>query len=268
MAPPFQGITIGGHIPARSVLHALDCRLKLIGLIVLLVSILTQSAGVAVALNAVMIALLMGFSGIGARVCIWAVSKFTWMLVIVAAAHLFFNPWGRPIVVLSRELPFTVEAVSTAALWTLTVAEAVIASMTLTFTTGPRDISGACVWLASPLSRVGVKVQDLGLVILLAMKHLPMLQGEISSIVEAQKARGIDFDGRGIAARAKSFIPVLLPALTGALRRSDTLAAAMKARGFKPNAPRSQYKPPLFARRDYTAACFLTAFALAQGLLR
>ncbi len=51
-------------------------------------------------------------------------------------------------------------------------------------------------------------------------------------VVEAQAARGFDPRGGGLVARARHFVPVVIPTLAVGLRRADSLAVALEARGF------------------------------------
>jgi energy-coupling factor transport system permease protein len=189
------------------------------------------------------------------------------MLGIVAVVHLFFHSWGAPVTIGDWQLPFTTEGVQTSLLFTGRIAEVIILSMVLTFTTTPRELTRGCEWLAKPLERFNVPVVDLGIVVQLAMRFLPLLQLELRTTIEAQKARGVEFDRGNLIKRSRTLAAVLVPALVGALRRGDLLATAMTARGFRSGAQRSEYRPLQFSRIDYMGAALVACFFLFQLLL-
>ncbi len=178
----------------------------------------------------------------------------------MVVAHLAANPWGVPVVIGSLELPFGTEGLESALLFASRLALLIAASMLLTFSTSPRDIAGACKRFAMPLKHVGVPVEELGLILLLAIRFVPVLQMEIGTVVEAQQARGIRLGKGGLVARASTLTAVLVPALLAALRRSELLASAMAARGFVPGRPRSEYKSMRFSSRDWMVMAGLALF--------
>lgn len=204
----------------------------------------------------------------GWRVWLVALSRFSWMLLIAAGINLIFSKGGAFIHVWGYALPVTGEGVVVAATFTAQLAEAIVFSMALTFTTTPRELTRGLERLARPLSRLSFPVEEFSIVVLLALRFVPLLQHEVRTIVAAQKSRGVEFGKGNIQARGRTLIAVLVPALTGALRRADLLAVAMTERGFRPGEKRSEYRPLQFYRRDYLAAFFaflLPTYRLLSG---
>jgi energy-coupling factor transport system permease protein len=263
----FQDIAIGGYIPGESVLHRQDPRVKLIGLGLMIIGVYMSSTTAGLVLTATVSVGLAVLCQVGWRVWWWGISRFAWMLGIVAVVHLFFHPWGAPITIGDWQLPFTTEGIQTSLLFTGRIAEVIILSMVLTFTTTPRELTRGCERIAKPMKRLNVPVEDLGIVVMLAMRFLPLLQLELRTTIEAQRARGVEFDRGGLVKRSRSLVAVLVPALVGALRRGDLLATAMTARGFRAGAERSEYRPLQFCRWDYVGAALVAGFFLCQLLL-
>ncbi|HMK36316.1 MAG TPA: energy-coupling factor transporter transmembrane component T [Desulfomonilaceae bacterium] len=264
MSMLLQDISIGGYLPASSVLHRLDPRTKLAGFGLLLVCTFSTGSIQALIFNAAAIVGIVCVSGIGFRVWWWGLARFSWMLVITAALNAFLHKSGAPFFLMGHELPLTYEGTLTSMLFVANLAQAVLLSMALTFTTTPRDLTRGCQRLAGPLKRFRVPVDEIGVVLLLAMRFVPLLQLELRSIIDAQESRGIDFHYGGIAARARNLAAVLVPALLGALRRGDLLADAMAARGFRPAAARSDFNPLRFSRLDRLALVSLVVFFLCR----
>jgi energy-coupling factor transport system permease protein len=100
--------------------------------------------------------------------------------------------------------------------------------------------------------------------LLLAIRFLPLLHHELHTIVDAQKSRGVELATGTPMFRARNFVSVLVPALSGALRRAEILATAMEARGFRPDQDRSAYKVLRFSRLDYLSWICLGLFFLGK----
>jgi len=65
-----------------------------------------------------------------------------------------------------------------------------------------------------------------------AYRFVPTLAKEAATIMDAQKARGLQIDRGNIFKRIKNFIPLLIPILASTLRRSWQLAEAIESRGW------------------------------------
>jgi energy-coupling factor transport system permease protein len=267
MAFSIHDIAIGAYVPGYSVLHRLDPRTKLIAAAVLLIAIFAASQPLAVLIHAAIVALLAVMTAAGWRVWLWGLSRFTWMLVIVAGTGLFFHPGGQVVVVWERELPFTVESLAASSLFTAQVAEAIVVSLTLTVTTTPTQLTRGLERLFRPLRIVGVPVEEVALVLLLAMRFVPLLQQETRTIIEAQRSRGVEFSRGNLIIRCRNLMAVFVPALVSTLKRADILALAMTCRGFQPGKPRSEYRPLRLASSDYWAWSFLLLLVVWDILL-
>ena len=102
----------------------------------------------------------------------------------------------------------------------------------------------------------------------IALRFIPILTDETGRIMNAQKARGADFETGGLVKRVKAVIPVLIPLLISAFRRADELGDAMDARCYSGSHVRTKYKKLTFGWRDLIAAVLLTALFAGIILLR
>lgn len=258
------GIAVGGYVPVDSPIHHLDPRTKLAGLVFMIVGVSVASSAVSIAATVAAIFLAAALCRAGWRIWWWALGRFVWMLGIVALVHLWFTPLGTRIIAGTYDIPITVEGLQASGLFTLRLAEIIVLSMILTFTTTPRDLTRGCVRLARPLQRLHIPVDEVGLVVTLAMRFIPLLHLEVRTIMEAQAARGVPFASGGLVVRGRSLVAVLVPALAGAVRRADLLATAMAARGFSPGASRSEFRPLRFTYADALAGALVGALFLVQ----
>jgi energy-coupling factor transport system permease protein len=83
--------------------------------------------------------------------------------------------------------------------------------------------------------------------------------------MNAQKARGADFETGTLFKRIKAIVPILIPLLISAFRRADELGDAMDARCYSGSKVRTKYKKLTFGWRDLVT--FLVIAALIAGII-
>lgn len=261
MRPDFA---IGGFLPLESLLHRLDPRTKLIGLLVLLGTVFLSSGLSGIAVSTAAVVCLAILSRAGWRIWWYALARFSWMLIIVLGVNLLFRQEGRPVFAGEIELPVTWEGVEQSIGLTAQLGLAIMLSLIMTLTTSPSQLARAVERLGRPLERLGIPVRELTMTMLLAMRFLPLLHHELRTIVDAQKSRGVELATGTPVFRARNFVSVLVPALSAALRRAEILATAMTARGFRPDRERSAYRVLRFSPLDYLSWICLGLFFLGK----
>lgn len=107
-----------------------------------------------------------------------------------------------------------------------------LGSMTLTMTTTPVALAEGVVQLLRPLRRVRVPVDEFGLMVLVALRFIPVLVQETEQLVKAQASRGADLTTGSPVARVRGVALLLVPLVQGALRRAENLAVALESRGY------------------------------------
>ena len=65
-----------------------------------------------------------------------------------------------------------------------------------------------------------------------AVRFVPVLAEEAQTIMDAQKARGLELEKGNILKRIRNYVPVLIPLIVSAIRRSLELAEAMESRAW------------------------------------
>ncbi|HIJ08123.1 TPA: energy-coupling factor transporter transmembrane protein EcfT [Candidatus Bathyarchaeota archaeon] len=65
-----------------------------------------------------------------------------------------------------------------------------------------------------------------------AVRFVPVLAEEAQTIMDAQKARGLELEKGSFMKRIRNYIPVLIPLIVSAIRRSLELAEAMESRAW------------------------------------
>ena len=65
-----------------------------------------------------------------------------------------------------------------------------------------------------------------------AVRFVPVLAEEAQTIMDAQKARGLELERGNFLKRVRNYIPILIPLIVSAIRRSLELAEAMESRAW------------------------------------
>lgn len=92
--------------------------------------------------------------------------------------------------------------------------------------------------LTRALARLGLP-WAMSFALSLAFRLTPLFLETGQTILQAQRARGLDLEGAGPWQRIRRTAPVIVPILVSGLRRADQLAIALEARGFGHPGPRS-----------------------------
>jgi energy-coupling factor transport system permease protein len=136
---------------------------------------------------------------------------------------------------------------------------------TLMFTTTMMDLADGTETLLDPLKRVGLPVNELVMVLVIAIKFVPILVAELERMIKAQTARGARFDQGGLAQRARKLGGLLIPLFVNSFNRAETLTTAMNARCYRGGRGRTKRRQFHMRRADWVA--LLTAVALAAAVL-
>jgi len=94
-----------------------------------------------------------------------------------------------------------------------------------------------------------------------AVRFVPVLAEEAQTIMDAQKARGLELEKGNLMKRIRNYIPVLIPLIVSAIRRSLELAEAMESRAWGASNKRTNLYSLKLRRGDYVL------LALSIGIL-
>ena len=258
-------VTFGQYYPAKSVIHRLDPRTKLLALIAFIVLIFVSDNFYSLFACGLVIIISIAAARVPFGRVLRSVKGIIFILLFTAILNLFFYKgknllWGWGIITIYREgIIFTVFLM-------FRLFFLVMASSVLTLTTTPVELTDGIESLLKPLKYIRFPVHELALIMSIALRFIPTLIDETNRIISAQKARGADFESGNIFKRIKAIVPILIPLLISAFRRADELGDAMDARCFSGSKNRTKYKKLKFAWRDL-AAVFAIAVLIAGVVL-
>ena len=98
-----------------------------------------------------------------------------------------------------------------------------------------------------------------------AVRFVPVLADEAQTIMDAQKARGLELEKGNFLKRVRNYIPILVPLIVNAIRRSLELAEAMESRAWGATKKRTNLYVLKPKREDYLLA-FITVAMLALAI--
>lgn len=251
----FSKVLFGRYVPTNSVIHRLDPRAKLVLSFYFIVIIFFANSWLAYAFLGLftLVVILstkvkLGFFWDGIKPLIWII-LFTVVLQMLFSngGHIYWH-WGI--------FSLTQFGLINGGYIFCRFLLIICMSTVLTLTTPPLLIADAVESLMKPLIKIKVPVYEIALMLSIALRFVPTLLDETQKIMNAQRARGVDFSTGSIWKRIKSVIPILIPLFISAFNRADELATAMEARGYRGGEGRSKFRILQWHGKD-TAACLV-----------
>ena len=251
-------VSFGQYYPANSFVHKCDPRAKILFLIGYIVAVFLGQNFYALGACAALFVLIAIFSGVSFSALLRSVKGVLFLLFFVTVLNLFFYE-GETVWWKWQFITITQEAVYYTIFLVVRLFLLVLGSSLLTLTTTPVSLADGIESLLSPLKLVRFPVHELALIMSIALRFIPILTDETGRIMNAQKARGADFETGGLVKRVKAIIPILIPLLISAFRRADELGDAMDARCYSGSKVRTKYKKLTLGWRDIIVFLLLAA---------
>lgn len=257
-------LILGRYIPGDSVLHRMDPRAKLLASFYYIGIIFLARTWQAYALLLVFTLALIGISKIKLDFFIKGVKPLLWLILFTVLLQIFFTrgghvywQWGF--------LTLTQYGLINGAYIFLRFVLIIFMSTLLTLTTPPLSLADAIESILKPLKVVHFPVYEVALMLSIALRFVPTLMDETTKIMDAQRARGVDFGEGDLFQQMKAIVPILIPLFVSSFNRADDLATAMEARGYQGGEGRSKYRILKWRTRDTVA--FITMGLLTVALL-
>lgn len=260
-----KDITLGQYFPGTSIIHRLDPRAKILGVLVYIVALFFAKGVLSYGILFAVLALCVAISRVSPSALLKGLKPLLFIVAFTAVLNIFYIKTGRELASFWG-LTITVDGLSTAAFMVLRIVLLVSSTFLLTYTTAPMAMTDGTEMLLSPLKALHVPVHDFAMMMSIAMRFIPILVEEADKITSAQKARGADFENGKLTDRAKALLPLLVPLFVSAFRRADELAVAMESRCYHGGEGRTRMKTLQMAARDWIFL-FLTAALLAGIIL-
>lgn len=247
-----RDITLGQYYPAKSVIHQLDPRVKLVTTLLYIISLFLAKGVIGYAIATVFLAVVIRMSKVPFRFMIKGLKAIIMILMITVAFNLFLLD-GDVVLFRLGFLRITDNGLRTAVFMAIRLIYLIIGSSVMTLTTTPNDLTDGLEKLLGPLKVIHVPVHEVSMMMSIALRFIPILLEETDKIMKAQIARGADFESGNLIQKAKAMVPLLVPLFISAFRRANDLALAMEARCYRGGDGRTKMKPLHYESRDRMA---------------
>lgn len=257
-----KNLILGRYIPIESPIHRLDPRAKMLATVLYLIIVFFANNWLTYLILFLFVAAGITLSNIPWGYFLRGVRPLLGLILFTVALQVLFTPgqttlfsWG--ILEVSRE--GLINGVFIFFRFVLII----FMSTLLTLTTEPIALTDAIEFYLSPFSKLGFPSHEIALMLSIALRFVPTLLDETEKIMNAQRARGMDFSEGNLLDRMKNVVPLLVPLFISSFDRALDLATAMEARGYRGGENRTRYRILKWNRRDtYLIGSFIVLYIL------
>lgn len=236
-----QNMLMGRYIPGDSILHRLDPRSKLLVMIAFVFVIFLANDWLGYLLLIIYTFIGVALSKISIRYFLKGLRPMIGLILFTVIFQMLFTP-GNHVIFHFWILKISTESLINSVYIFFRFVLIIFMSTLLTLTTPPLTLADGIETGLSPLKKIKIPVHELGLMLSISLRFIPTLMDDTTMIMNAQKARGMDFGEGNLLQKIRSIIPILIPLFVSSFRRADDLAIAMESRGYQGGDGRSKYR--------------------------
>ncbi len=234
-----EGLLIGQYVWGDSFVHALDPRIKIFITVILSLAILLTRSFWGYVIIAGFLLVVFMVTAIPVKSVIKSLKPLVFILTFTFILHLF---WTRGDIIFAYGyIEITSQGLSQGIFITCRLLLLVTIASIITLTTSPQRLTQGLERILYPLNKIKVPSQDIALMMVLALRFIPLLFEEAHTIMKAQKARGIK----------KNIIAIISPLMIRMFRRADEISLALDARCFVHHAQRTHFSTLHITKNDY-----------------
>lgn len=260
-------LILGRYVPGDSVIHKLDPRSKLLAMFLFLLIIFWANNLLTNAILFAFVLVLVFLSAIPLSFFIGGLRPMLGLILFTTLFQLFFMG-GQTVLFQFWFFTITMESLQQAGIIFARFVLIIFFSTLLTLTTTPLNLADGVEAGLAPLARLKVPVHEIGLMLSMSLRFVPTLMDDTTRIMNAQRARGVDFGEGNIVQRVKAVIPILIPLFASSFKRADALATAMEARGYQGGDGRTKYRILRWRWPDTVAILLMLLLGAALFLLK
>ena len=229
------------YVPGNSLLHKMNPISKLFGALLVSIACFCTS-------NLVFLALVIVFDAVLAKSCnmvkqTLGLAKAVFIFSIILAILLIFTtPSGVQLVPLPWGYIGTGSLLAALTTIVRLVAAAVPLFLVL-YVTKLSDITNSLVKVVHVPYKYAFMFSSV-------VRFIPVFMNDMSGIMEAQTARGVEFDSGSFIKKVRLMVPLCVPLLVSSVRKTNSSAIAAEVRGFNLRTHASGYKDYPFAPLD------------------
>ena len=260
-------LILGRYIPGNSIIHRLDPRSKLMAMFLFILLIFWANNLVTNLLLFVFVFSLVLLSKVPLKFFLKGIQSMVFIIAFTTLFQLFLTSGGATIFRFAF-VRITEAGLSQAGIIFSRFILIIFFSTLLTLTTTPLSLSDAVESWLKPLKVFKVPAHEIGLMLSMSLRFVPTLMDDTTRIMNAQRARGVDFGEGKLVQKVKSIIPILIPLFASSFKRADALAIAMEARGYNGGEGRTRFRRLAWKRNDSLAIISLLILGILLYILK
>lgn len=260
-------LILGRYIPGNSIIHRLDPRSKLLAMFLFILLIFWANNFVTNLLLFVFVFSLVLLSKVPLKFFLKGIQSMVFIIAFTTLFQLFLTSGGATIFQFAF-FRITEAGLSQAGIIFSRFILIIFFSTLLTLTTTPLILSDAVESLLKPLKVFKVPAHEIGLMLSMSLRFVPTLMDDTTRIMNAQRARGVDFGEGKLVQKVKSIIPILIPLFASSFKRADALAIAMEARGYNGGEGRTRFRRLAWKKNDSLAIISLLILGILLYILK
>lgn len=258
-------ITFGQYLRGKSVYHKMNPVFKIIITMINIISIFLANRLTSVCFVLIIVFTTMMLTGISLKYYFKGLKSLIIVILLTSLLNLFYGT-GEPIFKLGF-LSISLDGIINCIIVSMRIINLLIISSILTFTTTPSNITDGIEIVISPLKIFKVRVQDISMIMTIAIRFIPTLIEEANKIMMAQKLRGADIGKGSIKNRIKAMIPILIPLFVSSFKRAYDLAIAMECRCYNDGEGRTKMNKNSISYMDIVMMIFYVLASIFVILL-
>ena len=229
----------GKYTTYNTVIHRVDPRIKLFGLIALMVACFLPYGNnfmnqfLVLGILTLIILTLMLISKVSILDFFKSLKMLWFMALFLLILQVFIPPADTKglhvLYKFSESYSIYVEGLLRTLMVLLRLVLMIALTMVLTSTTSPMDITYTLEWYLYPLKIIKFPTQVVAMTLSLALRFIPTLLEKANTIMKAQKSRGVDYNRGFLSKKIKSVTTLIVPLLISCFTISDDLTLAMDA---------------------------------------
>ncbi len=247
-----KNLLLGRYIALSSIIHRLDPRLKLVVTLLFIASVLLINNWETLIFLIVITFILMKLSQIGFKIYLKGIKPLIYLILFTVVLQVLFKAGGE-IYVEWGIIKISSYGIEHGIFVFFRFVLIIILSTILTLTTKPIQITDAIYFFLKPLKLFKAPIEDITLMLSIALRFIPTLLDETERVMQAQMARGVTFGEGNLLKQMQSLTPIFLPLFANSLNRAEEMANGLEVRGYQVGKKRTSYRSLVFAKKDGVA---------------
>lgn len=243
-----RDITIGQYYEADSIIHRLDPRTKLMGVLVYIILLFTVRTPILYLPILILVLALYRVAKVPFSFYLKGLQGIIFLLLFTFLFRMLYTP-GDVWVTFGR-FSITHQGVSRAIAMTARIALMITGASLLSYTSTPKELADGIEKAFSFLEKFHIPVHDMAVITMIAFRFIPILLEELNLLMDARAARGAKFEEANVIEKCKAVLSLLFPLFLSTLNKASDLAMAMEARGYTGRSHTGRMYPLRYQKSD------------------